>query len=270
LSSALETRDIPNVEILSVGTHDGSGCPTGGCVFTSDDLDELARNFHAAGLDLPLKLGHGSDQRLLQEEGLPAAGWGRNVRRFGDKLIADLIKVPAKVADLIDVGAYRHRSIEMARNVSFGGRKFARLLTGIALLGEELPAVNNLADMTSLYSAFNLDFDEEKQIVLFEALKPDEPRETYVDNAERVLADVRAFTERTEQLVALRAKDGRLLSETHRERIAELRKSVPQLDEMLSRLVTEPEPPAAKQDYGRLIAASLELNRRRLAVLQGA
>ena len=34
----LETRDFLSVELMTVGTWDGLGCPEGGCSFTTETL----------------------------------------------------------------------------------------------------------------------------------------------------------------------------------------------------------------------------------------
>ncbi len=50
------------------------------------------------GFEVPLKLGHMSDgdtDRLLKHEGLPAFGWISNLRRQGNKLLTDVVNIPA-------------------------------------------------------------------------------------------------------------------------------------------------------------------------------
>lgn len=158
----LVTRDIPGVEILSVGSWHGTNCPTSGCAFTTEDLDRIVADYEAtkaSTFTAPLKLGHTEDQKLLQSDGLPAAGWLANLRRDGEKLLADLMKVPGKIADLIDVGAYRNRSLELE-----GDR-----VVGMALLGADLPAVENLDDITGLYKRARLSLKAETKAVLFTA-----------------------------------------------------------------------------------------------------
>lgn len=157
----LTTRDIPGVEILSVGTWHGTGCPPKGCEFTTADLDRIVADYTAQGSDFaaPVKLGHDDNQKLLQTDGYPAAGWLSNLRREGEKLLADLLKVPAKIADLMDVGAYRTRSVELEDD----------RLTGMALLGADLPAVENLSDITAWYKRQHLKLDSKARAVVFSA-----------------------------------------------------------------------------------------------------
>lgn len=349
----LKTRDIPDVEILSVGTWHGTGCPPAGCQFTEDDLDEIVATYDATKgvLSPPLKLGHDDNQKLLQADGYPAAGWLANIRRDGKKLLADLMKVPAKIADLIDVGAYRNRSVELDANYEIAGTKYAVALTGMALLGADLPAVENLADITALYERQKLSLPNSTRAVVFSAAPKidfalpagmsyddlcqalrmafvsanpgasdddvwvadvfDDSaifsmggrfwQQSYTvnrngsasmtgqpaqvarvtewralhrnaDDAEHVLASVQAFVERTEQLVTLRAKDGRTIAKAQMARLASLRDGLCDAKATLDRVLDEtpPSPPAEKQpDYGPLMRARLRQAELREAELAG-
>lgn len=166
----LKTRDLKGVELLAVGTWNGTGCPEGGCEFTQKHIDQAVK----AGKELdgtfeaPVKLGHDDDQKLLQTDGYPAAGWVKNLRRVGEKLIGDLVKVPEKVAQLIDAGAYRKRSVELKQDVEIDGTTYPLVLTGLALLGADLPAVEGLKDITKLYQSLALELDDDAHVVMFE------------------------------------------------------------------------------------------------------
>lgn len=255
----LKTRDIPDVEILSVGTWHGTGCPPKGCEFTTDDLDKFAASYRPDFL-APVKLGHTENQKLLQDDGLPAAGWLKNIRRVGEKLMADLSQVPEKIADLIAAGAYKNRSIEL----------HADQVTGLALLGADLPAVENLSDIMSWYSR---EFQpDEDRIIVFSApqFESIETRiEKYADNADRVLADVTALLERTGQLVALRANDGRSLSAQHVERLEKLQSGLQDAAKVAGTLIPskarEPQPP----DIKPLVQARQREAQLRIAELTG-
>lgn len=143
----LETRDISGVEIFAVGTWNGD-------TYTADDLKQLAENFNElkGQVDPPVKIGHSDDQKFLEREGYPAAGWVDQLHVFGDKLVADLVKVPAKIADLIEASAYRKVSAEIWFDFGkLGGKTYDKVLKAIAFLGEEIPAVSNITDITELY-----------------------------------------------------------------------------------------------------------------------
>ncbi len=166
----LKTRDLKGVELLAVGTWDGQGCPKGGCEFTRQHIDQAVKAGKElqGAFDAPVKLGHDDDQKLLQTDGYPAAGWVKNLRRVGEKLVGDLMKVPEKVAELIDAGAYRKRSVELKEDYEVDGTTYPLVLTGLALLGADLPAVEGLSDITKLYQSLALTLDDDAHVVMFE------------------------------------------------------------------------------------------------------
>jgi len=151
-----ETRDFKDVELARTGSFNAI---TGPVTLTRKDFDDAeASSKELAGrFDPPLKLGHNDKQKLLEEDGLPAAGWLENIRRVGDRLLADFMRVPNAVATAIENGGFRKRSIEAARNGVFVNKKFPFVITGLALLGENLPAVDSLADIEALYAAAEME-----------------------------------------------------------------------------------------------------------------
>jgi hypothetical protein len=149
------TRTLQNVAILRVGKgFQGKGCPKSGCEFTADDLDSIIAAYQATKgrLEVPAKLGHDDNQRLLQGDGYPAAGWVSSLRRTGDRLYADLVQVPVRVAELIQAGAYRAVSAELNKDMEINGTTYPLALTGLALLGADLPAVDSLGAISGLYT----------------------------------------------------------------------------------------------------------------------
>ena len=144
----METLTVFGVEIFSAGKWNGD-------TYTEEDLDAMvaAHNDLKSRLSPPVKLGHNDEQKLLAKDGFPAAGWIVNLYRQGKKLIADLTGIPKKIADLMRVGAYRKRSAEIFWDYEdpTTGKKYSRVLCGLALLGEELPAVSTLDDILALY-----------------------------------------------------------------------------------------------------------------------
>ncbi len=133
-------KTIEGVEIFAVGTWNGFK-------FSREDLEEIAantrglmqRNRHKP----PLKLGHDPDQSLLgQVDGDPALGWIENVRAQGDKLLADFVDVPDIVVRAMEGALFRQVSAEMQHIDPMGW-----MLTAVALLGADLPAVKTLEDL---------------------------------------------------------------------------------------------------------------------------
>lgn len=156
--SELKTVDIKGVEILKVGTFVGAA--GGKQTYTREDLQEFAAA-HAAlveGGHYPtVYLGHNNPPGSELPEP-PAVGRIVALSVKGDKLLADLTDVPGEVAALMQVKAYGTRSIEgvrlsWGRAIEIAGKRYRQVLTGLALLGKNLPAVGGLADVVKLYGA---------------------------------------------------------------------------------------------------------------------
>lgn len=150
----MKTYDIPDVEIFRSGEWtDSAGRRT---EYTAEDIAEMAAASAAleGRLEAPVKLGHDPEQPLLRSDGLPAAGWLRNVRAAGGRLFADLAGVPGKLYELIRAGAYKKRSLEVLHNYrdEATGRVYRHVAAGLALLGANLPAIGSLADIRALYA----------------------------------------------------------------------------------------------------------------------
>jgi len=142
-----KTFDIEGVEIFAAGKPNGH-------TYTEKDLEEMVKGFYETKSILKpyLKLGHDDNQKLAQRSGMPALGWIENLRKKGKKLVADFVKVPKKIYDLIKAGAYRRISSEIFWNIPVAGKTYRRLLKAVALLGADTPAVGNLNDIINLYS----------------------------------------------------------------------------------------------------------------------
>lgn len=178
LADELQTVDLDNVEILRAGgpVH-AIGSPPEGDHFTADDIRGMAaaaQELEAAGeLRAPAKIGHDPRQRLasgVTPGEMPAVGWLTNQRASedGTRLFADIKKVPARVAKLIEAGAYRTRSSELFSLTSQKtGKKYPWVVSGMAWLGGKMPSVRTLDDVVRLYEG-----DEgERRIVLCEEVE---------------------------------------------------------------------------------------------------
>jgi len=160
-----KTSTFRDVEIARAGTFEAQ---TGRVTFTTKDFEEAERACKEleGKHDAPIKLGHDEHQKLLQEDGYPNAGFVENVRRKGNKLLADLVDVPEVVAELIRNGRYNARSLEAMRNLEITGKKWPFVITGLALLGAELPAVDSLRDVAAVYASHGIDLPENAVIVM--------------------------------------------------------------------------------------------------------
>jgi hypothetical protein len=145
----LETMTLSDVAVFAVGKWNGR-------TYTGEDLDSMVKNFHALRgvIDPPAKLGHNEGQELIQADGFPAVGRVTAVRREGDVLYANFADVPKKLGELIAAGAYRDVSSEIWFNVEADGKKYDRVLVGVAFLGDQIPGVadlESLDDIRALY-----------------------------------------------------------------------------------------------------------------------
>jgi len=127
---------------------------------TPEMLTQLANNFTrlSSVLDVPLKLGHNEEQVLAQADGQPALGWVSKVWVEGEKLFATFTDVPGIVKEAFKKKLYRDVSIEASFEVNHKGVDYGTVLTAVALLGVDMPAVNTLEDLKTYMTANNLAF----------------------------------------------------------------------------------------------------------------
>lgn len=143
--------DIRGAELFKIGRWNG-------ILFKSTDLDAIFESFAALGLAgrVPLKFGHNDEQPLT--DGQPALGWVTRVYRQGDVLKGDFSDVPRVVHEAIKAGNYKFVSVELLRDVVAGGREYAWVLSAVALLGADIPAVSNLNELRQLTMARRAEF----------------------------------------------------------------------------------------------------------------
>lgn len=126
---------IRNIEIFRSGTHNGDQ-------YTEADLDDMVAAFHRLDYRPALKVGHTKDA-----SGAPAYGWISNLRRAGQKLLADFTDMHESVVEAIRSKAYNRVSAEVFHNLRRAGEVFPRALKAVALLGAEVPAVAGLVPL---------------------------------------------------------------------------------------------------------------------------
>ncbi len=157
---ALETVSIEGNEIAAVGKWQGmaNGKPAE-INITAKDLEAMVEayneltNNEKVNYEPPVKLGHDDKQKLVQEDGYPAAGWIASLKKVGNKLVADFRDVPKKIAELIQAGAYRKMSPEFYSDYSIGGKVYSRVLKAVALLGADIQAIKSTKDIADLYGS---------------------------------------------------------------------------------------------------------------------
>jgi hypothetical protein len=137
------------VEIFSVGKWNGIDFDRSDLQLMAAAFDKLKENHK-----VPLKFGHNDEQPFT--DGQPALGWTDSLEVVDDKLVANLTDVPEVVFSAVQNKLYRHVSIELDFGVNYKGDHYPFVISGIALLGADIPAVNNIGDLTK-YMARKLD-----------------------------------------------------------------------------------------------------------------
>lgn len=150
---APKMKTITGVKVFAAGTWtDSAGVEK---TWTTEDLDKMVEAFTAGvPLVVPAKCGHTSDefnQRIAEALDVPVEvitgdhGQGQiklgsmiSLQRKGDLLIAAFDKIPEAIASLIEGGQYSTVSCEIEDAIG----DFGPVITGVALLGAEEPAVD--------------------------------------------------------------------------------------------------------------------------------
>jgi hypothetical protein len=143
-------KTIQGVEIFATGKHRGSEVVD----ITQDDLAQMVNSFNelsgTGGFQPVLKLGHDDVQKFFgARKGAPNLGFVEKLRIEGSKILADFTNVPDALFDLIKQRRFNSVSIEMFPKTEFNGVQFKNVLTAVALLGAELPAVKGLKDLAA-------------------------------------------------------------------------------------------------------------------------
>lgn len=132
-------NDTIEAEIFAVGHWNGRD-------YSIADLENIAANFrkYHDRIKPPLKLGHNEEH----PRGQPALGWIKDLYVNGQKLVARFAEVPEIVRTAIKKGLYRRISSEL-----WQADDDSLILKAVALLGADIPAVDNLEDLTVYFSA---------------------------------------------------------------------------------------------------------------------
>jgi len=163
-------QEINGVEIFSTGTWNGFK-------FVASDITELADNTNSllgkGTHKPPVKLGHAKKQILKQDDGQPSLGWLQDFKANGDKLTATLSNIPEILVKSFKQKLYRQVSAELKFRQGFGW-----FVSGLALLGADLPAVKTLADLETYLSENGDTSSEETALAFSEPIIIKEPMST--------------------------------------------------------------------------------------------
>lgn len=183
-------------EILAIGKWNGYE-------FTLDQLRGIKAAFDAlvGAHKVPLKLGHNAEQDMT--DGQPALGWVTALDVINDKLVATMTDVPEIVSAAINKKLYRNVSVELDRAVSHKGASYEWVLSGLALLGADIPAVNTLNDLGAYMSRDDGSMTRQER-VSFTVAKgniPDKPKGEIPMTAEEA-AKMKALEDQNAKLIA--------------------------------------------------------------------
>lgn len=173
------------MEIFAVGRWNGM-------TFVDKDLENIVSAFNALGDKhrVPLKFGHNNEQAMT--DGLPSIGWVKSLFIEMNKLIADVIDVPDIVMKAISKKLYRNVSVELDFDVSYKNQPFPIVLSGVALLGADIPAVSSLNDLTH-YLGRDTDFSVGRQAV-FSAIAGNKQGDSDMDKIQELTEQVADLT----------------------------------------------------------------------------
>jgi len=199
--SYIETVDIGWQDVFAKGTWNKD-------TYTDQDIDDLVEgtNQVIGKLKPFVKLGHDKDQQILQSSGLPAGGWITKLKRAGDRVMAFIQGVPKVLAEVINKGGYKRVSSEVIWNYIEPStkEKFRRVLSAVAFLGSDPPAVTSLADIAAMYGVqeadvkvYEVDFKpQEKEVNQMEL---EELKKQYEVEKERLSKEIAELKETGEQ-----------------------------------------------------------------------
>lgn len=149
LRSLQHANIIRGIEIFATGTHNGDE-------YTEKDLDDMVSAYKALDFKPALKVGHVKDK-----VGSPAYGYVENLRREGQKLLADFSSMHDSVVEAIRKRSYDRLSSEIYFNFKRGKDVFRRALKAVALLGSEVPAVAGLVPLHKVQFSAESGFEKE-------------------------------------------------------------------------------------------------------------
>ena len=142
------SSELKDIEVFSAGIHEGEK-------FTESDLDQIVSNFRALKERIKpiLKVAHRN--KMHNVDGQPSLGWASDLKRVGSKLIASFSDVPELVRKAIDRKLYKRVSSEIYPSLNIGGKNYKRVLSGVGILGADIPVVKDLKDIEVFFADDN-------------------------------------------------------------------------------------------------------------------
>jgi len=193
---------LEGAEIFSIGKWNDME-------FNDDDLDNMVRSFEELRLNgrVPLKLGHNDEQPM--SDGQPAYGWVDRIWKDGEKLMADFVNVPKEIYNAIRDKLYNFVSVELLQDAEQEGSSYPWVLSAVALLGADRPAVSNLQELSKLAMSCRkaMHFSKRGTINLsIGANKMTDETRSLLDEIASLKAQVAKFSTENEAIAAERDK----------------------------------------------------------------
>jgi hypothetical protein len=154
---------LQNREIFAKGTWKASKTVTVDDAYLDKMMESYVNlNAKVPGYSIPLKTGH------TDVKGAPALGYATNVRREGDKIVADFTDVHPAIVDAVGEKRYNAVSVEVVPKIEHAGATYENVLCAVALLGTEWPAVKGLKPLSQFAEAGEtVQFTQEQTVVQF-------------------------------------------------------------------------------------------------------
>jgi Skp family chaperone for outer membrane proteins len=173
----LDTYDINDIEIFQTGKWNGD-------TYTDEDFKQTVQyNKEHKEIKPFFKLGHSNELHgnFYYSDKVPAIGWIKNLRKAGDKLIADIKHIPKYVYELLKTRGYSRLSPEFMWGRDKNG-KIRKILSAVAVLGAKMPACDTVEDFFSKVYESNVDEDllitnSNNEVRSYENIKEDEMSE---------------------------------------------------------------------------------------------
>jgi hypothetical protein len=246
-----ELKSLNGVEIFSIGKWNGDE-------YTHEDLNEMVIAFeeNKQGARPYLKLGHDSKQKLLQSDGMPAAGWVNKIYVHGNKLLADFVDIPGKIYALIESRAYRKVSSEIFWNITVGNKKYKRMLAAVALIGADTPGVMNLNDILAMYKSLENNYEKLGTGDVFDLKFYKETIMPKTENEIKLELELAQQKEKAEKLQAEK-KDFTAKQELAEKELADLKEFKKQAEIKEAQLVAEKELAENEKFYTELLSEKI-------------
>lgn len=148
----LETKELHGVHIFDAGNWKGKE-------YNVNDIDDAINNFNNRVGEPYINLNHDDKFTETMKEFMKVSGLGyvKKLWRDGKKLMADFTKVPKTIAELINAGALKQKSVEWYKNYNHAnGNKYGNVLKAVSFFGGDgFPAISTLDDVVALYKNEN-------------------------------------------------------------------------------------------------------------------